>query len=90
MRDTNDGFIIAEKDLQLRGGGEILGTKQSGQQSFNIFDLEIHKELIYKAEVEAEEFLKDDPLLKSKRGKAIKTLLHLHEKEKAIDLLSSG
>ena len=46
MRETNNGFLISEKDLKLRGAGEILGTRQSGGQMFKILDINIHENLI--------------------------------------------
>lgn len=81
MRQSEDGFLIAEKDLELRGGGEILGTKQSGFVEFKIADMEIHKNLLHIANQDAKLILELDPKLESKRGQALRTLLYLFEKD---------
>ena len=83
MKTSEDGFLIAEKDLDLRGGGEILGTKQSGAQEFKVANLEFHKDLLYTAYKDAEMILAQDPELCSPRGQALKTLLYLFEQDNA-------
>lgn len=83
LKESEDGFLIAEKDLDLRGGGEILGTKQSGGQDFKAANLEFHKDLLYTAYKDAEMILAQDPELLSKRGKALRTLLYLFEQDSA-------
>ena len=83
LKESEDGFLIAEKDLDLRGGGEILGTKQSGVQEFKIANLEFHKELLYTANKDAELILNNDPNFISDRGKALKNLLYLFEQDTA-------
>ncbi len=90
MRDTEDGFIIAEKDLQLRGGGEILGTKQSGIPEFKVADIVAHSDLLQIARDDARLIISKDPDLKSERGKALRCLLYLFEYDKAIENLKSG
>ena len=90
MRDTEDGFIIAEKDLQLRGGGDILGVKQSGLPAFRLADLSVHGELLAAARDDARLIIDKDPELKSERGKALTTLLYLFERDQAIQYLRSG
>ena len=81
MRQSEDGFLIAEKDLELRGGGEILGTKQSGFIEFKIADMEVHKNLLHIATQDAKLILELDPKLESPRGQALRTLLYLFEKD---------
>ncbi len=90
MRDTEDGFIIAEKDLELRGGGDILGTKQSGMTEFKIADLAAHSDLLATARDDAKLIINKDPKLESKRGKALKTLLYLFERDQAIQYFRGG
>ncbi len=90
MRDTQDGFIIAEKDLEIRGGGDVLGTKQSGITEFKIADLTIHGELLAAACDDAKLIINNDPKLESPRGKALKTLLYLFERDQAIQYFRGG
>jgi ATP-dependent DNA helicase RecG len=90
MRDTEDGFIIAEEDLKLRGAGEMLGTQQSGLPLFKIADLAIHGDLLVAARDDASLILIRDPSLKTPRGEALRNLLYLFEREAAIRLLASG
>lgn len=90
MRETEDGFKIAEEDLKLRGEGEILGTRQSGEQVFRMARLEHHRELLEAARDDARLYLTHDPMLVAERGKALRILLYLFEKENAVQLLSAG
>ncbi len=90
MRDTEDGFIIAEKDLELRGGGEILGTRQSGLPVFRIADLAAHGELLVAARDHTKLILSKDPELAKAHGNALKTLLYLFEQDQAISNLRAG
>ncbi len=90
MRETEDGFRIAEEDLRLRGGGEILGTRQSGLPRFRVADLAHHSELLTLAHQDARLLLDKDPGLESERGQAIRTLLYLFERDEAARLLRSG
>ena len=90
MRSTEDGFLIAEEDLRLRGAGEMLGTQQSGLPVFRIADLSVHGELLVAARDDASLVLNRDPDLKSPRGEALRHLLYLFERDAAIRLLSSG
>lgn len=90
LRATEDGFAIAEKDLELRGGGEILGTKQSGLPEFRLADLAVHGDLLAAARDDAKLILGRDPMLESPRGQALRTLLYLFERDQAIGLLRSG
>jgi ATP-dependent DNA helicase RecG len=90
MRETEDGFLIAEEDLKLRGSGEVLGTRQSGVASFRLADLGQHGELLQAARDDAKLILETDPDLTGKRADALRTLLYLFERDDAIKLLSSG
>ncbi len=90
IRDSEDGFRIAEEDLRLRGGGELLGTKQSGIPEFSIARLPEHNEILAAARDDAQLILSRDPTLTSQRGKALKTLLYLFERDAAAKLLRSG
>lgn len=90
VKETYDGFDIAEKDLNLRGGGDIQGKKQYGYQNFIFFNIYVHKALIDIAVLEAYDILKKDPYLKNERGKRIINLLYIFEKNKAVDLISAG
>ena len=90
IRDSEDGFRIAEEDLRLRGGGELLGTKQSGVPEFSIARLPEHSEILAAARDDAQLILSRDPTLTSERGKALKTLLYLFERDAAAKLLRSG
>jgi ATP-dependent DNA helicase RecG len=90
MRETEDGFRIAEEDLKLRGAGDLLGVAQSGLPRFRIADLETQTELMKTAHDDARMLINNDPELKSARGQAIRTLLFLMEQDKAIRLLSVG
>lgn len=84
MKHSEDGFEIAEKDLELRGGGEILGTRQSGFTMFRIADMSAHKNLLHIANQDAKMILETDPELKSERGKALRVLLYLFEKDDSV------
>jgi ATP-dependent DNA helicase RecG len=90
MRATEDGFRIAEEDLRLRGGGEILGTRQSGLPEFAIADLTIHGELLAAARDDARLIQERDPDLSSSRGHNLRVLLYLFERDAAIRTLRSG
>jgi len=90
MRDTEDGFLIAEEDLRLRGSGELLGIRQSGVAAFRLANLIEHRELLSAARDDADLILHNDAKLQGKRGNALKQLLYLFERDAAIRLLSSG
>ena len=84
------GFDLSEKDLIMRGGGEILGKNQYGYEDFIFFDISIHQDLLKMATLEATDILNKDPNLASDRGKKLIDLLYLFEKNKAIDFISAG
>ncbi len=93
IRDTEDGFLIAEEDLKLRGAGEILGTKQSGLPAFRLIDPEAHIPLIKMAYNDARLIVDKELITKDKpneRGKALRTLLYLFERDTAIKYLKSA
>ncbi|WND02482.1 ATP-dependent DNA helicase RecG [Temperatibacter marinus] len=90
MRDTEDGFVIAEEDLKLRGAGEILGTRQSGMPEYHFVDLEEHKHLIELARDDARMIMNKDAGLETPRGKALRELLYLFEKDEGVRLLRGG
>lgn len=90
MRETEDGFRIAEEDLKLRGAGELLGTRQSGLPDFRVADLSVHGELLAAARDDAILILQKDPLLGKERGQALRHLLYLFERDDAIRLLAAG
>ena len=90
LRETDDGFRIAEEDLRLRGAGEVLGTRQSGMPDFRLADLAAHAELLAVARDDARLVLTRDPELESPRGQALRTLLYLFERDVAVRYLRSG
>jgi ATP-dependent DNA helicase RecG len=90
MRETNDGFRIAEEDLRLRGGGEILGTRQSGEAQFRLATPEQIGALIQTASDDARLLVDRDGGLEGARGQAARTLLYLMERDAAVGLLRSG
>lgn len=90
MRETEDGFVIAEEDLRLRGAGELLGTRQSGLPVFRLADLAVHGDLLAAARDDARLIIERDPDLSSERGKALRVLLYLFERDSAVATLRSG
>ena len=90
MRETNDGFRIAEEDLRLRGPGEILGTRQSGEAGFRVASAEQVAELAPIAQSDAQLLLDRDGGLAGPRGQAARTCLYLFERDQAVGLIRSG
>jgi ATP-dependent DNA helicase RecG len=90
MRETEDGFRIAEEDLKLRGAGEVLGTRQSGMPNFRLADLAAHGDLLAVARDDARLIVEKDPGLQSERGKALRILLYLFERDATVRYLRSG
>ena len=90
LRQTEDGFLIAEEDLKLRGAGELLGTRQSGTPGFRVADLAAHGDLLGAARDDAALVMRRDPHLKDTRGEALRVLLYLFERNEAVRLLAAG
>jgi ATP-dependent DNA helicase RecG len=90
MRETEDGFRIAEEDLRLRGEGDVLGTRQSGMPGFRVARIETHGKLLQAARDDAALVLNRDPELVGERGEALRVLLYLFERDEAIRLLRAG
>jgi len=90
MRDSDDGFRIAEEDLRLRGGGEVLGTRQSGMPALRVADLAVHQDLLAIAQDDARLILTRDPALASPRGEALRTLLYLFQRDAAVRYARTG
>jgi len=90
MRETEDGFRIAEEDLRLRGEGDVLGTRQSGMPGFRIARIEVHGKLLQAARDDAALILARDPHLASPRGQALRVLLYLFERDEAVRLIRAG
>ncbi|WFU37532.1 ATP-dependent DNA helicase RecG [Bradyrhizobium sp. CB82] len=90
IRETTDGFTIAEEDLKLRGEGDVLGVRQSGLPGYRIARSEVHSQLVTQARDEALRIMKDDPKLKGERGEALRCLLYLYERDEAIPLIGAG
>jgi ATP-dependent DNA helicase RecG len=90
IRETSDGFTIAEEDLKLRGEGDVLGVRQSGLPGYRIARSEVHGQLITQARDEALRIMKDNPKLQGARGEALRCLLYLFERDEAIPLIGAG
>jgi ATP-dependent DNA helicase RecG len=90
LRETDDGFRIAEEDLKLRGEGDVLGTRQSGMPGFHIARIEFHGKLLPAARDDAALVLSRDAKLQSPRGQALRVLLYLFARDEAIRLLEAG
>jgi ATP-dependent DNA helicase RecG len=90
IRTTEDGFVIAERDLELRGQGDVLGTRQSGMPGYHLAVPDVHRHLLEEAHKDAREALAADPGLSTPRGKALRVLLYLFRKDLAIPLIRAG
>ncbi len=90
IRETADGFRIAEEDLKLRGEGDVLGTRQSGLPGYRIARSEVHAQLIAQARDEALKIMHDNPKLTGDQGDALRCLLYLFERDEAIPLIGAG
>ena len=90
MRETQDGFVLAEEDLRLRGGGELLGTRQSGDTPFRVASLEQITRLLPVAHDDARLLIDRDGGLASPRGEAARLLLYLFERDWGVQLLRGG
>ena len=90
LRETEDGFRIAEEDLRLRGEGDLLGTRQSGMPGFHLARVDVHRAYLGAARDDAALILGRDPKLTTPRGQALRHLLYLFEKDEAIRLIQAG
>ena len=90
LRDTEDGFVIAEMDLKMRGAGDVIGVAQSGLPRFRIADLETQSDLMAIAQTDARKVLNDDPTLVTPRGTAVRHLLWMMRQDEVIRLISVG
>ena len=90
MENTEDGFLIAEKDLELRGGGEVLGARQSGAPGFRVAEVPGFEALLTAARDDARMVLGSDPMLSTPRGQALRTLLYIFECDEAVRLFRAA
>src|SRR6201991_1015050 len=90
IRETTDGFRIAEEDLKLRGEGDVLGIRQSGLPGYRVARSDVHGQLITQARDEALRIMKENPRLKGERGEALRCLLYLYERDEAVPLIGAG
>jgi len=90
MKETNDGFAIAEEDLKIRGAGEVLGRKQSGLPSFKIADLSFDSDLLEDSRSYVLDIIEKDPNLETINGTNLKNLLYLFERDVALNTLMAG
>jgi ATP-dependent DNA helicase RecG len=90
LRKSDDGFFIAEEDWRLRGPGEMLGLRQSGLMRYRLAELPVHEDLLEIASQDARRVADEDPGLKSARGAAVRVLLYLFDRDRAVGLLGAG
>ena len=90
LRDTEDGFVIADEDFRLRGGGDLLGTRQAGAPGFRLADPVDHEDLLHMADRDAALLLHRDPKQETERGRAVRVLLRLFERTVAMRTLLAG
>jgi len=90
LRETNDGFRIAEEDQRSRGAGDMLGTRQSGLPDFRLATLEQHGDLLAMARDDVKLIIDRDPTLSGERGEALRVLLYLFERDAAVRLARAG
>jgi ATP-dependent DNA helicase RecG len=90
IRDTTDGFRIAEEDLKLRGEGDVLGIRQSGLPGYRIARTGVHAQLMTQARDQAIDIIKNNPTLAGEEGQALRVLLYLFERDEALPLLGAG
>ena len=90
IKSTEDGFVIAERDLELRGQGDVLGTRQSGMPGYRLAVPDVHRHLLDYAHDDAKDALAANPGLIGAEGEALRTLLYLFRKDTAIQLIRAG
>jgi ATP-dependent DNA helicase RecG len=90
LRDTEDGFLIADEDFKIRGAGDALGTKQSGLPGYRLANAETDEDLLPMARQDAVLLLQRDPKLETERGEAVRVLLNLFDQRDAIATLRAG
>jgi ATP-dependent DNA helicase RecG len=90
IKSTEDGFVIAERDLELRGQGDLLGTRQSGMPGYRLAVPDVHRHLLEWAHDDAVAVLRENPGLAGEHGEAVRTLLYLFRKDLAIPLIRAG
>jgi ATP-dependent DNA helicase RecG len=90
LRDTDDGFVIADEDFRIRGGGDMLGKRQSGQPGWRLADPVEHEGLLRMANRDAAVLLERDPGLTSERGRAVRVLLGMFERGAALRTIQAG
>ncbi len=90
LKETEDGFIIAEQDLKLRGSGDLLGTRQSGMPGYRLAIPDAHQHLLEYAHEDAAEMLASNPNLSGPQGEAMRTMLYAFRKDLAIPLFRAG
>ncbi len=90
IKSTEDGFVIAERDLDLRGQGDLLGTRQSGMPGYHLAVPDVHRHLLEYAHDDARAILRDNPGLTGPHGEAVRALLYLFRKDLALPLIRAG
>jgi ATP-dependent DNA helicase RecG len=90
IKETEDGFVIAERDLDLRGQGDLLGTRQSGMPGYHLAVPDVHRHLLEYAHDDARNILRDNPGLTGPHGEAVRALLYLFRKDLALPLIRAG
>jgi ATP-dependent DNA helicase RecG len=90
LRDTEDGFVIADEDFRLRGSGDALGTRQAGLPGYKLADPDAHEPLLHMAHHDAAVLLSRDPRLDTPRGRAVRVLLRLFERNAAMRTVAAG
>jgi ATP-dependent DNA helicase RecG len=90
IRETEDGFVIAERDLELRGQGDLLGTRQSGMPGYRLAVPDVHRHLLEYAHQDARAIFAANPGLTGAHGDALRTLLYVFRKDLALPLIRAG